>query len=262
MRISSAGVRLSSAAALLAAGLASPAAAQDWPASFRVRPDAEAAPESASLVSRVAEGYTVRSLAGPSESSLSPELARFLLDRPDLAAFIVARRGIAPYRVERISPRRWRVDDGDRTSGVVDLVSRDVTERIYYADGEHDARLFPTLRASAVVAMTLEPRQDPDCRLHARIGFRVYVRTRSRVVGGLLKALRPFLQTTVARKFDKAFAVADELGRLMARDPDGVAGDARAFGGLSGAEHAELARLTAALSRPPSCPRTATRSIR
>lgn len=234
--------RLSGAAALLAAGLARAA---------------EPGPEFASRVERVVDGYTVRSTVGPSDTPLPPELADFLLDRPDLAAFIVRRRGIAPYRVEMLGPRRSSADDGDGTVGVIDLVVREPGRRLYYGEGEHRARLFPRVRAAAVIDMTLEPRVGPDCRPYTRTSFLVSVRMKSRFVSGVVKTLRPFLQETVIRKFSKAFLVADEVGRLMARDPAGVAEDVRAYGSLDEADRARLSELMAALTRPARCPERA-----
>jgi hypothetical protein len=244
------------AAALALWAVAAPvAAADDWPPPHRLKPDADSALEYGPLVKRVAEKYTVRSVVGPTDTPLPLELANFLLDRPDLAAFIVKRRGIAPYRIEMTGPRRSTVDDGDGTSGVVNLVSRQETERLYYGEGEHNSRVFPTLRAASVISLALEPLQGADCRPFTRTSFRVYVRMRSRVVSGLVKALRPFLRETIIRKFSKAFLVADQVGRLMARDPAGVAADAKAFGALSPADRDALDAMMARLAAPPVCPK-------
>ncbi|MDX6769687.1 MAG: hypothetical protein SF051_09160 [Elusimicrobiota bacterium] len=228
---------------------------EEWPPPHQLKPDAESSLAFSALVRRVVERPTVRSLVGPSETPLPLDLANFLLDRPDLAAYIVKKRGIAPYRIEMLGPRRSSADDGDGTSGIVNLVSREETARLYYGEGAHNGALFPTLRANAVIALTLEPRQGPDCRRYTRTSFRVYVRLKSRVVSGLVKLLRPFVRDTVVRKFTKAFLVADQVGRLMQQDPAGVSEDALAYGGLSAADRASLAALLAGLARPPACPK-------
>lgn len=243
---------LLAAAAALAAGPAAPA--PDWPPVHQLRADGDHAPRFAPLIARVAGKPTVRSVVGPTDTPLPLELVNFLLDRPALAAFIVARRGIAPYRVEMLDARRSTVDDGEGASGVIDMVSRAETVRLYYGEGRHDGRLLPALRAAAVVDLTLEPLLGADCRPVTRTSLRVYVRLRSRVMSGLVKTFRPLLKDAVVRKFGKAFLVADQVGRLMQRDPEGVAQDALAFGALSEQERADLARMMAALAAPPRCP--------
>lgn len=247
-------LRLSTALALIAvAGRAQ--AVEDWLSPHLPSLDAASSPAFEAPVRRVTEGYTVRALVGPSQTPLPLELTNFLLDRPDLAAYLVKKKGIAPYRIEMLGPRRSSADDGDGTRGVVDLVAREETRRLYYGEGEHDSPLFPKLRADSVIVLTLEPRQGPDCRASTRTTFHVYVRLRSRFLSGMVKLLKPFVRDTVIRKFTKAFSVAEQTGRLMAADPAGMGADALSYGGLDAAERAALAAMLGRLAKPPSCPK-------
>lgn len=222
------------------------------PSDFEASDEPFTPAEFAAEVRRTTSNCTVSELVGPSDVPLPLDLSNALLDNPDLSAFIVRRRRIAPYRIEMQGPRRSLADDGEGTSGVVSLLSRTDTHRLYYGEGEHRSGYWPTIRASAVIAMDLEERASADGRPATRTSFLVCVRMRNVFVAGMVKVLRPFLKKTVIGKFTKAFFVADRVGRLMAQDPDGVGADIAAFPILS---DEDLAQFRARVRRLKAEPR-------
>lgn len=231
----------------LVMALAAPArAAGSDPAPDPFTPD-----EYADAVRKTVAGFTVHAVLGPAQTPLPLALSNFLLDHPDLSAFIVNRRGIAPYRIEMQGPRRSRADDGEGTSGLVNLLERTDRRRLYYGEGVHRSRLFPAIRATAVIVMELREQPGPGGRRETTTTFDVYVRMRSRFVSALVRALRPFLQKTVIGKFSKAFFVADRVGRLMAQDPGAVDADVRAFPTLAAEDRADLLDMIARLKSAP-----------
>ncbi len=210
--------------------------------------------EYAAAIQSTISGCTVHAVLGPAETPLPLELSNFLLDHPDMSAFIVNRRKIAPYRIVMLGPRRSLADDGDGTKGIVNLVDSSPGRRVYYGEGVHRSLLFPDIRASAVIEMDLSETLGPDARPRTITMFHVWVRMRNRFVSRLVKALRPFLQGTVVGKFSKAFFVADAVGRLMARDPEAVAGDLRAFPDLFAEDRAAFLAMMARLRPEPVSP--------
>jgi hypothetical protein len=203
--------------------------------------------EYADAIQKTVADCTVHAELGPARTPLPLALSNFLLDHPDLSAFIVNRRGIAPYRIEMQGPRRSLADDGEGTAGLVNLMERTDTRRLYYGEGIHKSRVFPDIRATAVIIMRLSAAAGPDGLPQTITTFDVYVRMRSRFISRLVKTLRPFLQKTVIGKFSKAFFVADSVGRLMAQDPAAVAAEARAFPTLFVEDRAELLAMIAGL---------------
>ncbi len=204
-------------------------------------------------VDRVLGGYTVRSRLGPVVTPLPPDVAEFLLDHPDLSADLVRAHKLAPYRIEMRGPDQSWADDGEGTKGTITLVRRSSAERLYYGDGTHDAALLPTIRATAVIVMGVKPLPREGCAGSVETSFEVYVRLKNPVLAGVVKTLRPLLSRTIVRKFGKAFLVADQVGRLMARDPDRLAAEAAESPRLSAAERARLVELL----RPLRCGRSA-----
>ncbi len=212
---------------------------------------ARAEPSLDAKIARVMAAPTVSSRVGPLETPLPIDLAEFLLDHPDLSAFIVRSHHIAPYVITMLGPRRSSADDGDGTSGIIDLASRTERRRVYYGEGVHRSRIFPPIRADAVIVMELEPARRAGCGPRIRSSFDVYVKLRNPILSGMVKALRVFVRATIIRKFSKAFLVADQVGRLLARDPQSVRRDVAAFP-LSDVDRRRALRLIDALAPQPA----------
>jgi hypothetical protein len=210
--------------------------------------------EYAAAIKSTISGYTVHAVLGPSETPLPLEASNFLLDHPDMSAFIVNHHKIAPYRIEMLGPRRSFADDGEGTRGIVNLIEENDHHRLYYGEGVHRSRLFPDIRATAVISMDLGAAVGPDSRRWTVTTFHVWVRMNNRFVSGLVKTLRPFLQGAVVGKFSKAFFVADSVGRLMARDPDAVTEDVRVFPSLSVEDRAAALEMLSHLKPSPDRP--------
>lgn len=196
---------------------------------------------------------SVRSHFGPIETALPMSLADFLLDRPDLTADVARRDKLAPYRISRRASGQYRADDGAGTRGLVTLVRRSETERLYFAQGTHSSRGFPAIRADAVVILRLRPVEDNGCQRAVDSTFDVYVKLRSPVLSGMAKVLGPFVRRLVESKFRKLVAVADRLAALAARDPEGFARQAGSSPGLGPGDAARLRALLGGLA-PGSCP--------
>jgi hypothetical protein len=208
--------------------------------------------EYAAAIQSTVSGFTVTAVLGPDEIPLPLDVSNFLLDHPDLSAFIVNRRKIAPYRIVMLGPRRSSADDGEGTKGVVTLIDATERHRLYYGEGVHHSRLFPDIRASAVISMDLGETTGPDSRKLTVTTFHVWVKIKNRFVSSLVKALRPFLQGTVVRKFSKAFSVAHAVGRLFVRDPEAAAEDVRVFPNLFAEDRPVLLEMIARLKTPPA----------
>lgn len=201
---------------------------------------------------RVRPVMTERSVyqrVGPIETPLPQELADFLLDHPDLAATIVREHGIAPYRITMRGPRQSWADDGDGTVALVTEVAREEGKRVYYCDGTHRSRIFPDIKAEAVIVMEMRPVPRPGCSARVRSTFDVYVKLRNPVLSRMANVL-PFVRRTIVRKFSKAVLTADEVGRLLARTPQAVVWDVEDFG-LPEAEEKRALRLIGSLTAEP-----------
>jgi hypothetical protein len=205
----------------------------------------------AALVAQTTAAYTVSAQVGPIETPLAPDWARFLLDRLDLAASIARARRIAPYEITRTAPGTYLADDHDGTKAVLAVVEAGERSRVFYAEGTQKFRMLPSVRAAAVILMSQEPVDQPGCPGHVRTTFTVYARLRSRLLGAVVKALRPLLRDAIARKFSRAFLVAHKVGLLLAEDPAPVAAELLRSPLLSPPERAAAERLAASLKPQP-----------
>lgn len=190
---------------------------------------------------------TVRSTVGPIETPLPLEVANFLLDHPDLSAWLVNRRKIAPYVIEMRGPRESWADDGDGTKGIITLVERSETQRLYYGEGTHDG----WIKARAAIGMQMVPVRRSGCPGAVSTTFDVSVRLTNPFVRGAVHALKVFLKDLIISKFSRAFTVAHKVGVLLAKDPEGLTRELAAYPKLSEAERAELLRLARPLAQAP-----------
>lgn len=208
----------------------------------------------AEAAKRTVERRTVSGSVGPIETPLSLEATAFLLDHPDLSAWLVRRRKIAPYVIEMRGPSRSWADDGDGTTGFIDLIHRGPKRRIYYTEGTHVSAVFPDIRASAVIFMEISAVPRGGCREHVVSSFDVYVKLRSGFLSAMVKVLRPFIKGLIVRKFTRAFAVADKVGVLLATDPEGVGREMLSYPGLSAEDRSSAQKLLSSIPlEPESC---------
>jgi hypothetical protein len=144
-------------------------------------------------------------------------------------------------------PRRSSADDGDGTVGVVDLVERSDQHRVYFGQGVHHSAVFPDIHATAVIIMDLVEHVPSGEKTSTSTRFDVCVRMNNFLISGLVKSLRPFLKKTIIGKFSKAFFVADQVGRLIAKDPKSVSQDAADFPRLSSEDRSQFLSLISKL---------------
>lgn len=211
-------------------------------------------PDYAALVAQTTGACTVRSTVGPVDTPLSPAWTDFLMDHPALSSVLVRKYRIAPYRITELAPGRYLTDDGDGARGVVTLVEHTGGTRVYYGEGTQESALFRSIGATAVIVMSVEPVTPAGCPEAVRSSFVVYVKLRSRVLAGMVKALRPFLRRTITRKFSRAFLVAHDIGGRLAAQPERVGADILECPQLPEAERAAARSLLASLRpEPPAC---------
>ena len=146
----------------------------------------------ASKIAQTISGYTVDSDIGPIDTPIPLEIADFILDHPDMAAYLVDRHKLGTYHINMRAPRQSWADDGQGTKGLVTLTQRGANRRVYLAEGYHDGSFFPRIHGAAVIILNVQELAKPGCPPGIRTTFKIYVKLRSTVLSGLIKAVRPF----------------------------------------------------------------------
>jgi hypothetical protein len=174
--------------------------------------------ETQCLLARVINSHTTTGTMGPIQTAITQELYEFMLDRPVVTAALVDRLGIGTYRFTESGPRRFWVDDGDGTQGLLTPVYQDGPFRIYHVEGFHQGHVFSMVRAMAVVFLTLQP--GPEQSTNASIV--AFVRLNDPVLAGIVWMLRPLLEGVFTRKVTRGFEVTHQLGQRIAQEPDRI----------------------------------------
>jgi len=205
------------------------------------------------LIGLVVNDSTTSDVVGPVETPIPLELYGFLVDHPIVTALLVQSLGLASYQFTGRGHHQYWVNDGDGTQALLSLVYQGQTTRIYHLAGYHEGHVFPLVRAKAAVFLRMLPVVTPDGRLAVENTLISYTRLDDPWLAGVVRILRPLIGGAVTRKLSRGFQVTNQLGTLIANDPDRVAQQAGALPQMD----PEVMRTLAALlqtSRRPTTP--------
>jgi hypothetical protein len=212
-------------------------------------------PSTRCLIGPVVNEFTTSGLVGPVQTPIGQDFFEYLLDRPVLLAALVERLQLGDYKFTVRGDGQYWVDDGEGTQGLLTLVYRDETARIYHIDGYHEGKVLPQVKARAVVFLRLAPGVTPEGHPSVESKLFAYTKLKDSFLAALVRMLRPLVGGTVTRKLSRGFEVTTQLGNLIAQDPDRVAREADALDGIDGAElktlHAFLHAVPPPVAPPP-----------
>lgn len=175
-------------------------------------------PDTRCRLGAVVNHATTVGAVGPLRTSIPPSLYEFLLDRPVLMAGLVHRLALGHYQFTAKGPNQFWGDDGEGTQGLLSLVQRTGSSRIYHIDGYHEGQVFPMVKARAVVFVNVLPVTSPDGAVAVDTSLRAYTRLNDPVLSGLLWMLRPLVSEAVTQKLAQAFEVTSRVGNALAAD--------------------------------------------
>jgi hypothetical protein len=185
-------------------------------------PVEKVAPDWACRLQLTIDNYTTANKVGPLRTPLPESLYAALLDRPPLAAALVNRLGYAPYQAVRRGPDQFFGNDGEGLEGLIELVYRDRTTRIYSLDGVYVGTWLPRIAGKAVVFIRMNPVKESDGSEAVDTTLVSYTRLNSRVLSGLVSLMRPLIGSGVIRRLTRAVDAANRLSQDMRRFPERV----------------------------------------
>jgi hypothetical protein len=186
-------------------------------------PVAHLDPAARCQLGHIVNDFSTAGTLGPVQTPIPLSLYTYLLDRPPLMASLLDRLGLGAYQFAAREPNQFWVNDGDGTQGLLSLVYRDDTSRIYHIDGQHEGHVFPLVRAKAAVFMKIQPATTPEGYPAVQSMLMSYTRLDSSLVAGLVRILRPLVNDAVTRKLSRGFEATNLLGLAIAQNPDRVA---------------------------------------
>lgn len=195
--------------------------------------------------------YTTANKVGPIRTPLPETVYLYLLDHPPTAAALINRLDLGLYRAEVRGAGRYWGHDGEGTEGIVELVYRDRTSRIYYLEGSHDSRLLPHVTGKAVVLLRMRRLIDQNGVESMESTMVSYTRLDNRVLSGLVSLLRPLVGGIVTRKLTKGVETVNRLSRVMREHPERVLFEATDPPGLPDQDVAFLRQALTDLRKGP-----------
>jgi len=169
----------------------------------------------------IIDSSTTANKIGPMITSLSEPVYRYLLDRPPMAAALINRLDLGLYKAEERGTHRFWGDDGEGTSGIVELVYQDRTNRIYYLVGSHEST-FLQITGKAAVFVRMNPVKDAQGEDAVETTLVAYTKLDSRMLAGLVLLIRPLVGSTVAQRLTQGVHTVNRLGQEMRQRPGRV----------------------------------------
>jgi hypothetical protein len=179
-------------------------------------------PSWACRLQAIISNYTTSNAVGPIRAALSESMYEYLLDRPPLAAALINRLDLGLHKSEARGQGRFWGSDGEGTEGIVQLVHKDSTSRIYYIEGSHDSRLLPHITGKAVVFLKINTVREANGIEAMDSTMVAYTRLDNRILSGLVSLLRPLIGGTVTGKLRKGVETVNRLGQVMRQHPERV----------------------------------------
>ena len=207
--------------------------------------------EARCLIGQVIIEHSTTGIVGPVQTPITPDLFVFLLDHPLVLAALVERLNLGNYKFVDRGNRQYWVDDGDGTQGLLTVVYRDESTRIYHLDGYHEGSIMPMVKAKAVVFLRLQPVSLQDGRAAVRSNLVAYTRLKDSFLAAVVRLLRPLVGNAVTRKLSRGFDATAELGNAIAQDPPRVLREAATLNGVGADDLRSLNILLRAVPAPP-----------
>ncbi len=211
-------------------------------------------PAARCLVSFVAGSPTTSGLIGPIRTPVPQTLYEYLLDHPSLIAALVQKLGLGNYQFVHRGPNQFWGNDGDGTQGLLSLLQREGTTRIYHIDGYHEGHIFPMVRAKAVVFLKIAPTASPAGHPAVDTSLIAYTKLNDPVLSGLVWMLRPLVGEAVTRKLARGFDVTNQLGAAIAQNPDRIIQELPALQTIDPQEQRAFTALLQSLPSPTPPP--------
>ncbi len=216
-------------------------------------PVEQLSPAALCLIEPIVNHATTSGPVGPITTPIPPALYGYLLDHPVVVASLIARLGLGPYQFTVKGPNQFWGNDGDGTQGLLTLLYRDQNTRLYHIDGYHEGRLFPMVRAKAVVLLRTRPVTTPEGRPAVETSLVAYTKLNNPVLSVLLTLLRPLIGDAVSRKLAKGFDATAQLGLVIANDPERVIQETRLLP-VQPEDQIQLVSLLRGLPQPARAP--------
>jgi len=179
-------------------------------------------PEWVCRLQSIISNYTTVNTVGPIRAALSESMYEHLLDHPPVATVLINRLELGLYKSEERGPDRFWGDDGEGTQGIVHLVYKDRTSRLYYLEGSHNSRLLPDITGKAVVLLRMNPVKESNGSDAMDSTVVSYTKLDNRILSGLVALLRSLVGGVVTGKLRKGMETVDRLGQVMRQQPERV----------------------------------------
>ena len=150
-----------------------------------------------------------------------PQVFEYLLDHLEFATHVTRALKVARYRVWHTDQGQF-LDDGWGATGRFEVVHAEPGRRVFYARGQYDHALMPTIHGDAVIFLEYAFRQTPEGRtvVATTVGGSLRLDSRILALAGVLAT--PILRAEANREARHVLKVFAKVTRALEDGPDAV----------------------------------------
>ena len=152
-----------------------------------------------------------------------PDLFVFLVRNPEVVVDIWRVMGVTNMTLDRNGPDRYRVSDGQGTTGNVEFAYRGDDLHVIYSEGMYDGPMYPTkLRGQCVLVLKSSYVHGPNGRVSVVNRLDAFLRIENLGAEIVAKTLQPLLGKTADHNFSETTSFVSTLAHTAESNPGGV----------------------------------------
>lgn len=176
---------------------------------------------------------------------VDPRVYTFFMQHPEVAVGIWRVMQISDFRMRQTGVSGYETNDGDGTSGVIDVAHRGRNEAVVLCDGVYKSPLLPkAIQANGVLHLQVRFEREPNGRIFATHTARIFVFFPSQTVDAVARIMSPLSNAIIDQNFREVSLFLHMMTTAMERQPGWVEHVSNRLEGLPEERKTQLMEVT------------------
>jgi hypothetical protein len=154
---------------------------------------------------------------------VDPRCYYFFMKHPDVAVSIWRVMQISEFQMHQTAANKYETDDGDGTSGIIDVAYRGENEVVVLCNGVYRSPLLPkSVKANGALHVKVSFERDPNGKIYATHQARLFVTFPSQTFDTVARIISPLSNAIIDQNFREVSLFLHMMSMAMERQPGWV----------------------------------------